>query len=102
MSGVAYGHGGGLNKDGCHNNRQAGDYHCHRSGSARSAPATSKSLGPSDSSPNRSTGGRRSFANCTEALSVGAAPVMRGDPGYGPHLDRDNDGVGCESYRGRR
>ncbi|WP_430997450.1 excalibur calcium-binding domain-containing protein, partial [Klebsiella pneumoniae] len=25
-----------------------------------------------------------------------------GDPGYGPHLDRDNDGVGCEPYRGRR
>ncbi|HDS1139489.1 TPA: excalibur calcium-binding domain-containing protein [Stenotrophomonas maltophilia] len=24
------------------------------------------------------------------------------DPGYGPHLDRDNDGVGCEPYRGRR
>jgi len=23
-------HGGGLNKEGCHNNRQTGDYHCHR------------------------------------------------------------------------
>ena len=23
-------------------------------------------------------------------------PVYRGDPGYGPHLDRDNDGIGCE------
>ncbi|UNB56163.1 excalibur calcium-binding domain-containing protein [Mycolicibacterium sp. YH-1] len=22
---------------------------------------------------------------------------MEGDPGYGPHLDRDGDGVGCES-----
>lgn len=22
--------------------------------------------------------------------------VRRGDPGYGAHLDRDNDGVGCE------
>ncbi|WP_416385231.1 excalibur calcium-binding domain-containing protein [Sphingomonas sp. LY54] len=21
---------------------------------------------------------------------------MRGDSGYGSHLDRDNDGVGCE------
>jgi len=23
-------HGGGLNKEGCHNNRKTGDYHCHR------------------------------------------------------------------------
>ncbi|MFG2874596.1 excalibur calcium-binding domain-containing protein [Streptomyces sp. NPDC048337] len=23
-------------------------------------------------------------------------PVHRGEPGYGPHLDRDGDGVGCE------
>ena len=30
-----------------------------------------------------------------------ARAVRRGDPGYGPHLDRDNDGVGCEPYRGR-
>ncbi len=35
------------------------------------------------------------------AHGAGAAPVRRGDPGYGPHLDRDNDGVGCEPYRGR-
>ncbi|MCB2061940.1 MAG: excalibur calcium-binding domain-containing protein, partial [Novosphingobium sp.] len=41
------------------------------------------------------------FRNCTEARAAGAAPVYRGQPGYGPHLDRDNDGVGCEPYRGR-
>ena len=29
-AGVAHGHGGGLNADGCHNNRKTGDYHCHR------------------------------------------------------------------------
>ncbi|NHZ43951.1 YHYH domain-containing protein [Massilia sp. CCM 8693] len=23
-------HGGGLNAEGCHNNRRTGDYHCHR------------------------------------------------------------------------
>lgn len=37
-----------------------------------------------------------SFKNCTEARNAGAAPVYRGDPGYAPHLDRDNDGIGCE------
>lgn len=25
-----FAHGGGLNKEGCHNNRKTGDYHCHR------------------------------------------------------------------------
>ena len=28
--------------------------------------------------------------------AAGAAPVYRGDPAYGSHLDRDDDGVGCE------
>jgi endonuclease YncB( thermonuclease family) len=27
---TAFAHGGGLNKEGCHNNRKTGDYHCHR------------------------------------------------------------------------
>jgi hypothetical protein len=26
------GHGGGLDRNGCHNNRRTGDYHCHRNG----------------------------------------------------------------------
>lgn len=36
------------------------------------------------------------FANCAAARAAGAAPVYAGAPGYGPHLDRDRDGVGCE------
>lgn len=36
------------------------------------------------------------YANCAAARRDGAAPVYRGQPGYGPHLDRDGDGVGCE------
>jgi hypothetical protein len=27
---TANAHGGGLNSDGCHNNRKTGDYHCHK------------------------------------------------------------------------
>ena len=30
-----YSHGGGLNKQGCHNNRSTGDYHCHKGLSAK-------------------------------------------------------------------
>lgn len=35
--------------------------------------------------------------NRTEARAAGAAPVYRGDPGWADKLDRDGDGVGCES-----
>ncbi len=43
-------------------------------------------------------GGQRTspYRNCTEAREDGAAPVHRGDPGYGSHLDGDDDGIGCE------
>ncbi|MFK5645254.1 excalibur calcium-binding domain-containing protein [Ornithinimicrobium sp. LYQ121] len=36
------------------------------------------------------------YENCTAARAAGAAPVYIGQPGYGTHLDRDRDGVGCE------
>lgn len=38
------------------------------------------------------------YRSCAEARSAGAAPVRLGDPGYGTHLDRDGDGIGCEPY----
>ena len=42
------------------------------------------------------------YRNCDAARAAGAAPIYRGQPGYRPALDRDNDGVACEPYRGRR
>ncbi|WP_324590040.1 DUF1524 domain-containing protein [Citricoccus sp.] len=36
------------------------------------------------------------YKNCSAARAAGAAPVRVGDPGYGSHLDRDGDGIGCE------
>lgn len=47
----------------------------------------------------RSTGS--AFRNCAQARAAGAAPVHVGQPGYGPHLDRDGDGIACEPYRKR-
>jgi hypothetical protein len=42
----AFAHPGGLNKEGCHNNRKTGEYHCHRkTGQAQpllSKPTTKK------------------------------------------------------------
>lgn len=84
----AQAHGGGLNSEGCHNNRKTGDYHCHRGGasSARSARRL-KAI---------SSSGGGAYRNCAAARAAGAAPVREGDPGFGPHLDRDGDGIGCE------
>lgn len=36
------------------------------------------------------------YKNCTAARNAGVTPLHRGDPGYAPHLDRDNDGIACE------
>ncbi|MEO6152753.1 MAG: excalibur calcium-binding domain-containing protein [Croceibacterium sp.] len=77
----AFAHPGGFAADGCHNDRKAGTRHCH-GGNSEQGPQRRPDTGV--------------FANCTAARNAGAAPVRRGDPGYGRHLDRDGDGVGCE------
>jgi endonuclease YncB( thermonuclease family) len=53
------------------------------------APAPAAAEGPG-------SGPGGSWKNCAEARNAGAAPVYRGEPGYGTHLDGDNDGIGCE------
>lgn len=84
-----FAHGGGLDANGCHNDRKRGGYHCHRgSGAAATSPRTADR-------PKR-IAGTVYFANCSAARAAGAAPVRIGDPGYARHLDRDGDGVGCE------
>jgi hypothetical protein len=94
---AVHAHGGGLDRNGCHTNRKTGEYHCHRVQTAphperqpqRKPPAT-------NFVPAVTPRADHAFRNCSEARAAGAAPVRRGDPGYAPHLDRDNDGVGCE------
>lgn|GEM_PF-2572509 len=39
------------------------------------------------------------FRNCAAARAAGADPVYADEPGFGAHLDRDGDGIGCEPYR---
>ncbi|WP_347276632.1 excalibur calcium-binding domain-containing protein [Caulobacter segnis] len=87
-AGLAHSHPGGLNAEGCHNDRKRGGYHCHRASTASSRAAYV--------TPIQAAGGGGRFRNCSEARAAGAAPVYRGSPGYGRHLDRDGDGVGCE------
>ena len=84
-------HPGGLNAQGCHNNRKTGEFHCHRTSAPISSSRRQSFLGD----------GSGAFPNCAAARAAGAAPIMAGQPGYGPHLDRDGDGIACEPYRGR-
>lgn len=37
------------------------------------------------------------FRNCAAARDAGATPLHRGDPGWADKLDRDGDGIACES-----
>ena len=36
------------------------------------------------------------YENCTAARDAGVTPILEGQDGYAPHLDRDSDGVACE------
>ena len=78
----AFAHGGRTAADGCHNDRKNGGRHCH--GDNSRPQAVKRSIGSTY------------YPNCTAARNAGAAPVRRGQPGYGTHLDRDRDGIGCE------
>jgi hypothetical protein len=75
-------HGGRTAADGCHNDRKNGGRHCH---GGKAAPK--KQI---------RANGSVYYPNCSAARAAGAAPVRRGQPGYASHLDRDNDGIGCE------
>ncbi|MBH0778113.1 excalibur calcium-binding domain-containing protein [Nocardia bovistercoris] len=37
------------------------------------------------------------YKNCTEVRNAGKAPLYQGQPGYASHLDRDGDGIACET-----
>jgi hypothetical protein len=89
-AGPAAAHSGRTNAEGCHNERATGGYHCH--GTKRAPRKVDYLTAGSEPARTRSV----SYRNCSAARAAGAAPVYRGDPGYGRHLDRDGDGVGCE------
>ncbi|MFD9522480.1 excalibur calcium-binding domain-containing protein [Streptomyces sp. NPDC059979] len=61
------------------------------------APTTAPAPDEDETGGSGGGGGNVSYKNCTAVKAAGAAPIRRGDPGYARHLDRDGDGVGCES-----
>ena len=40
------------------------------------------------------------YKNCEEALAAGKTNIKKGEPGYSTNLDRDGDGIACESDTG--
>lgn len=82
----AQAHGGGLNAQGCHTNKKTGDYHCHRNTRATQPMQRAQSIN-----------GRTYYASCAAARADGKRNIRRGQAGYRRGLDRDNDGIACES-----
>ncbi len=39
------------------------------------------------------------YSGCNAVRAAGAAPLRRGEPGYRPEMDGDNDGIACEPHR---
>jgi hypothetical protein len=40
------------------------------------------------------------WSGCNDARAAGTAPIYRGEPGYRPEMDGDDDGVACEMHGG--
>ena len=66
---------------------------------ARSQPASHQSA-PSPAAPQPAPAPAAiHFRNCKEARAAGYSHMRRGEPGYSPHLDGDNDGIARDSHR---
>ena len=65
----------------------------------RTLPAPSANSGRSTPSGGGGSGAGHVYVNCTAARAAGVTPILRGTPDYAanPDLDRDHDGVACES-----
>jgi hypothetical protein len=60
------------------------------------APLAAGAAPTGNSAPAAAPDAPASYANCAAVRAAGKAPILRGQPGYGRHLDRDGDGIGCE------
>ncbi|OMH24846.1 deoxyribonuclease [Tersicoccus phoenicis] len=61
---------------------------------AAPAPAAPAPAAPAPAAP--APAAAAYYKNCTAARAAGVAPLLRGQPGYAPRLDRDGDGIACE------
>ncbi|MBA1836477.1 excalibur calcium-binding domain-containing protein [Corynebacterium sp. zg-913] len=62
----------------------------------RPAPAPAPRPAPAPAPAPRPAAASKSYPNCRAVWNDLGRPIRRGEAGYGSHLDRDGDGVGCE------
>jgi Excalibur calcium-binding domain/Protein of unknown function (DUF1524) len=58
---------------------------------------TPNSIPPPAAPPTTAVGASVYYPDCAAARRASAAPLYAGQPGYRPGLDRDGDGIACES-----
>lgn len=88
---VTFAHSGRTDANGCHTNRKTGDYHCHEpKGIKTESRTTARTSATSDK-------------NCSDFITQSEAQIFyekQGGSFIDPHdLDRDSDGIACESLR---
>ncbi len=96
---VATAHPGGLNAEGCHNDRQRGEYHCHGQAAEkvqRPAPTAPLNLISPQQESTANCGSKR---YCKEMVSCAEAVHYLYTCGI-TRLDRDRDGIPCETLCG--
>lgn len=82
----AAGHGGGLDRNGCHTNRQTGEYHCHRGPAPTQAPAYVPESSATPPTQRVSAPVVRAAATNSERDLVRAAQTLLRALGYKPSL----------------
>ena len=60
-------------------------------------PDTPAPVVPADAPPAQNPAPALAFQTCADARAAGYRNMHRGTPGYSEHLDRDGDGIACES-----
>ena len=67
--------------------------------SGNTEKSATQQTAPAAPAPQQTQPSDVSFSSCKEARAAGYSNMRRGEPGYSPDLDRDGDGVACESRR---
>jgi hypothetical protein len=90
---TSFAHGGRLNAEGCHNNSKTGQYECHKTVESKPVKTEARSIART---------GARDY-NCSDFYGWEDAQgtfERAGGPLVDPYdLDRDSDGIACESLR---
>ncbi|WP_239153559.1 excalibur calcium-binding domain-containing protein [Virgisporangium aliadipatigenens] len=60
-------------------------------------PAPAATTGRPPAPPATTGGGSVYYKNCDEVRRAGKAPLYKGQPGYRSGLDRDGDGIACDT-----